>query len=789
MRDADELRQTGRIVRGMTPPLFAVSRDQQTGYRTIGDAVAAAPEGALITVWPGRYEENLVLSRTVTIRAHGGPGTVTLGSWQGSAVVSGAAGAKLDGLTIHGGDGDLPAVDVHNGQLTLDGCEITTRGWTAVLARESGSVAMRECRVTNPGGAGVMSTSSSPGVVEDCVIEELKTSAIVLAERGNLVVRRSVLRNGDGNGVYATGHAVGRVEDCEIYAVGKPAVALADDSGPSLLRVRVRDCADAGFHLTTRTRTTVRDCSVTGVAGTGMVVGDGADPLVTSLRVTRAEAGGIRVGGRSRGVFENCEITDCGGAGVAVGGASRPDFRHTTVRDGHGVVLAEGSTAEFDRLDVLDVRGPAVEVHSEARPVLRKLLVSGCGGDAVRVGGRAQGRFDQVEIVDAGGAGVRVDEGAAPTFGEVRTTRTAGPGVHVADGSVALRDSVLAETEEPGAVVEPNGELALVRVEVKDCGGAGVRVDEGGRLRLEHCRVNGEPVTGDRVSHQVPVRAAEVRAPAQKTVEATEDALVELHGLTGLAGVKQDVTALVNLNKMARRRTELGLPAPPMSRHLVFAGSPGTGKTTVARLYGSVLAELGVLRQGHLVEVARADLVAQYVGATAIKTTEAVTKALGGVLFIDEAYTLSASTAGSGPDFGQEAIDTLVKLMEDHRDDLVVIAAGYSEQMSGFLSSNPGLASRFTRTITFADYTSAELVTIVGQIADKHGYLLADDTRAALTGYFDALPRGADFGNGRTARKTFEAMIDRQATRLADLAEVSVAELTDLRPEDLDVTG
>jgi SpoVK/Ycf46/Vps4 family AAA+-type ATPase len=259
----------------------------------------------------------------------------------------------------------------------------------------------------------------------------------------------------------------------------------------------------------------------------------------------------------------------------------------------------------------------------------------------------------------------------------------------------------------------------------------------------------------------------------------------ELAGLIGLAGVKREVCTLVNLNRLARRRQEVGLPAPPMSRHLVFAGAPGTGKTTVARLYGGILADLGALRDGHLVEVSRADLVAQIVGGTAIKTTETFTRALGGVLFIDEAYTLSAQEKGSGPDFGREALDTLVKLMEDHRDDIVVIAAGYSHEMRGFLSSNPGLASRFTRTIEFDNYRTDELVTIVSQHARSSGYECRPDTVARLVEVFDAVHRDGAFGNGRYARQVLMAMITRQAGRLATLGTPDLADLRTLLPADV----
>ena len=243
----------------------------------------------------------------------------------------------------------------------------------------------------------------------------------------------------------------------------------------------------------------------------------------------------------------------------------------------------------------------------------------------------------------------------------------------------------------------------------------------------------------------------------------------------------------MNLNLMAKRRQEAGLSAPPMARHLVFAGAPGTGKTTVARLYGAILADLGVLRSGHLVEVARADLVAQIIGGTAIKTTEVFNTALGGVLFIDEAYTLSAGQGGgTGPDFGREAIDTLLKLMEDHREDVVVIAAGYSQQMSEFLQANPGLESRFSRTIEFENYTPAELVTIVGLHCRRHDYRLDEVAAQVLHDYFERIPKDGTFGNGRTARKVFEVMADHQATRLAMAERVTASDMTLLLAEDFD---
>ena len=266
--------------------------------------------------------------------------------------------------------------------------------------------------------------------------------------------------------------------------------------------------------------------------------------------------------------------------------------------------------------------------------------------------------------------------------------------------------------------------------------------------------------------------------------EDIEDLKKELHGYIGLDLIKEEVDSLINWIEICKARKEHGLPTPDLSLHMVFSGNPGTGKTMVARLMSRIYKSLGVLSKGHLIEVDRSGLVAGYVGQTAIKTSEVIEKAMGGVLFIDEAYALS--NRGS-TDYGMEAIDALLKAMEDHRDDLVVIVAGYTELMKEFVQSNPGLESRFNRFMHFPDYTVEEMTGIFNMRCEKSGYTLEDAAWDTLKEILERESQDVEgFGNARGVRNLFEKAIAAQADRLAlGKEEINKDTLMCLKAEDL----
>ena len=264
------------------------------------------------------------------------------------------------------------------------------------------------------------------------------------------------------------------------------------------------------------------------------------------------------------------------------------------------------------------------------------------------------------------------------------------------------------------------------------------------------------------------------------------DPYKELDELIGLGSVKEEVRSLANFVKLQKQREAQGLKTAKVSYHLVFYGSPGTGKTTVARIVGRIYKDLGVLKKGHTVETDRAGLVGEYVGKTGPKTDTVIMKALDGILFIDEAYSL-VPEGGGGNDYGQEAISTILKRMEDYRDRLVVIVAGYKDEMQRFIDSNPGLQSRFNRYIDFPDYTGQELTDIFKMYMKKNQYTLNDSTEAYLRTRFDIVVEKKDrnFGNARYARNVFEKSIQAQANRLAGQTNLSKDQLTEIVISDL----
>lgn len=790
---------------------------RRTGeYASLAAALEAAADGDVLTVAPGTYRENLVVQRAVTLRGpEGAPGSVRIAPLDGVPLTV-RSSAVVQDLHVEGQDAAAPALLVEEGTPELADIRIVTRSAAGIEVRGGARPTVRRCTVDNPAGIGIAVLDGAGGVFEECEIvaagqsgvsvrggahprlERCRvhhTSGAGLAATGENSALEAVgceIYEVRGSGVQITGRATAHLTDCDVHRTTGDGVTLDTDAVLTLADCRIHDIPENAVDLRSRsvltlTRTTVRQFGRNGLSVWDP--GTRVDANQCEIFDSTGDYPAVWISDGATAVLDSCRVHDVPDALFVLDRGSRADVVDSDISQvrNTAVSVSDGATAQLDDCRIRDAATGAwfrdhgsggtlnnctvdatqtgVIVTKGADPTIERCTVDSPAEAGFYVSAGGRGSFLNCRVTGSGGYGFHVIDGCRTTLKKCRTERCARGGYEFADAPDAAAGAgpVVEDctSDESGSPTPPAARETVVQTESGSPGLLGT-------------------IPGQRVTEpELPTVPAEPERPSRTS----KAVLGELDALVGLDSVKREVRALTDMIEVGRRRQEAGLKAASVKRHLVFTGSPGTGKTTVARLYGEILASLGVLEKGHLVEVSRVDLVGEHIGSTAIRTQEAFDKARGGVLFIDEAYALSPED--SGRDFGKEAIDTLVKLMEDHRESVVVIVAGYTAEMERFLSVNPGVASRFSRTITFSDYNPEELLSIVEQQAEEHEYRLAPGAPEALLKYFTVLPKGPAFGNGRTARQTFEAMVERHASRVAQVDDPTKDDLTLLYAEDL----
>jgi nitrous oxidase accessory protein NosD len=679
-------------------------------------------------------------------------------------IITGNAGA--DALPA---GSDAPAADVPAGGETPAG------GPSARASSAGGEygVALHRCEIARTAKEGVHVAGQAVASLLSCRISDVRAAGVVVGGTGRVRLDDTTTADTSGTGLAARGAARVEIRRGGFLRSGANGVYASETAQLTLVGCAVTDAAYTAVHVGGTSRMTIRDCEIRGTPEHGLQVTDEAMLTAEDIRIEDARSCGLAADGGDLAA-RGCRISNVG-TGISIATEHRPliDGCHVSSCTGLGLDIGAGTTAL-----VVDTR------------------ITGTGAAGVFVRERASAWLSDCSITDTKGTGLVVQARAKPRVRGGSIARTAKNGVYFADGAAGrIEDCDISATGFPAVYVgsEATPLLRGCRIHGTD---EDLKLADDAAPVFESCRAEDvkvstlpaaghdtEPVPTAMVAGAEEPASPAGSGPPDPAPESLAEVLAELNNLVGLEGVKQDVQTLVNVMQMVRRRTEAGLAPPPLSRHLVFAGNSGTGKTTVARLYGRILAAVGLLSHGHLVETDRGMLVGEYVGHTAPKTTAVFRRALGGVLFIDEAYALTPG--GQSADYGKEAIATLVKLMEDHREEVVVIVAGYPDEMERFVAANPGLASRFTRTLVFEDYDGTELVRIVEWNARRHEYELPEETRAALLEYFTSMTRDDRFGNGRTARQTFQRMTEKHAQRLVNLVGPTTEDLMTLLPEDL----
>ncbi|MGD9482543.1 right-handed parallel beta-helix repeat-containing protein [Streptomyces sp. TRM70308] len=795
---------------------------RRTGdYASLAAALEAAGDGDVLTVAPGTYRENLVLDRAVTLRGpeRAGAGSVRLSPPDGVPLTVRSSAVVRD-LQIEGQDQAAPAVLVEAGAPELSALRVVTRSAAGVEVRGGARPTVRGCTVDNPAGIGFALSGGAGGLFEGC--------EVVAAGQAGFAVRDAAQPRLDGcrvhhaggaglalsgtgtaveavgcefyevrgAGVHVSARAAAQLTDCQVHRTSADGVTLDTDAVLTLTDCHVHDVPENAVDLRSRSVLTLVRSTVSRFGRNGLSVwdpGTRVDANRCEIHDSTGDYPAVWVSDGATAVLDACRVHTVPDALFVLDRGSRADVVDSDLTQirGTAVSVSDGGTVELDDCRVreaatgawfrdhgsggtlagctIDATSTGVIVTKGADPVVERCTVTGPAEAGFYVSAEGRGTFTQCRVTGSRGYGFHVIDGCRATLRRCRTERCARGGYEFAEEGPSAQECTSDETAVPAAP-EPAPSAPA--------SGPGLLAplpDPAAPAVAAPPRPAAVPAAAG--------AAQETAEPERPVARPAREVLGELDALVGLEDVKREVRALIDMIEVGRRRQRAGLKAASARRHLVFTGSPGTGKTTVARLYGEILHSLEVLERGHLVEVSRVDLVGEHIGSTALRTQEAFGRARGGVLFIDEAYALSPED--SGRDFGREAIDTLVKLMEDHRDEVVVIVAGYTAEMERFLSANPGVASRFSRTITFGDYAPEELLSIVEQQAEEHEYHLGDGTAEALLKHFAAIPRGPSFGNGRTARQTFEAMVERHAGRVARLADPGTRELTLLYAQDI----
>ncbi|MGF1430465.1 right-handed parallel beta-helix repeat-containing protein [Kitasatospora sp. LaBMicrA B282] len=812
-------------------------------YQTLAEALAAAEPGDTVTVRPGVFKENVLLDKAVTVLPAEGPGTVRIDPPTGVPLTVTAAATVRD-LVIEGFHSSAAAVKVTGPQAgaTLIGLRVDTHGAVGIEVADQATARLTGCTVSNPSGLGLRLRGGATARIEECEVAEAGQAGLAVLEGSHAELRRCRLHHAvgagllltdpgsraeltgcelyeiKGSGVLAEARAVGVLTDCAVHRVTGNGLTLDTEAELQLVDCRLHDLPENAADLRDRSTLTLERSTVRSFGRGALSVWDSGTRVRATGCAIEASTGdypAIWVSDGAQLELADCTLHDLPDALFVLDRDSRATAVDTSFSEirSSAVSVSSGATVTLERCKVRDAGtglwfrdhgsgglltdceisevATGVIVTKGADPVLRDCVVRGSAEAAVYVSAQGRGSFEDCRAVQGKGFGFHVIDGCRTVLTRCRAEQNGRAGFEFSEPGPVVEACTSDDVPPPAPPAPLSPGRPAPALPPPSLPPLPALPPLAGRAPLA-------ALPSPTATETLPTpRTAMAPAPTGPPPPAlpqiapipdcrpAEEALAELDELIGLATVKQEVRTLIDLISVGRRRRQAGLKAPSLRRHLVFTGSPGTGKTTVARLYGEILAALGVLQRGHLVEVARVDLVGEHIGSTALRTQAAFEQARGGVLFIDEAYTLAPEDGAR--DFGREAIDTLVKLMEDHRDAVVVIVAGYTAEMERFLSANPGVSSRFSRTITFPDYTDAELLEIARTQCVEHEYQLAAATAEALLGHFATLQRGPTFGNGRTARQVFETMVERHAMRVAQLPDPSTEDLQLLVPADLPV--
>ena len=704
------------------PLELVVSKKRWSYFQTISQALALACNGTTIRVKPGLYKENIIINKPVKIVGDGsakdvaieGLGTSCLQMQTTEAIVK---NVSLLAKRTSVGDNFQCVISINEGNLVLENCFITTSVGVGVKVENSGTIILKKSKVYGGPDAGIKFDRGASGIVEDCQIYNHRLSNIIVSHGSEAIIRRCQIHDSEKSGIWIAENSKVIVEECNIFANAYPGIGITSEAKSKILKCKIYNGTN-GILITNGGQGLIENCEIYGNTYPGIAITSGSNPVVKRCKIYNG-TNGISIAENGQGLIENCEIY--------------------------------GNTY------------PGVAINSGGNPVIKKCQIYGGKSYGILVTDKGQGIIDSCEIYDNKDKGISITSEADPTiincniYGEKQ-------GIAIAEKGKGLIENCSVFANKAGGIsITLEADPVIKKSKIYDNKGNGISVKDNGKGVIEDCEIVGNADLAISLDSQDNTIVKNCKVQNGKSLNIL---LQELDSLVGLSSVKQVVKEIVDTEIANQRLRTVGMKVDQTeTRHMVFIGNPGTGKTTVASLMGEIFKELGVLKKGQFVEVRRDLLVGQYQGHTAKLTAAAVRSALDGILFVDEAYAL---IQGENDEYGREAVNTLISLMENYRQRTIVIFAGYAPQMRQLINSNPGLESRIAYQIEFSDYTGDEMQQIFLSMCENSGWICSPDLSDYLVQVFANIytSRDENFANARNVRNLFEAMVRRLKSRI-----------------------
>lgn len=779
-------------------------------YHVITDTIKKAPSGSIIEIMPNVYYETLFINKAITLRGleDDNGNKVRIFPKETAAVVLSSHDIHIENILFNGvKEIDYPLIDIFSGHVVIRNCAIEGMGWSALMSRGTSSAVLHNVLFNNKKGSAIYAMEASSLDINNSMISNISISGIIITQKSSVTITNTNINNINGHCAYIKNNGEFSINNSILDSVNNHMVAVTDNgvlhikslkasnakknvlylnssNNINIDTLSIDHCESNAIEIINSSKVAIKNIVMNDIFGMAFLVSNKSYLLITDTVITNVKDSGIYIKENASVICKNIKFDDILEYAIVGIVNVRLQLNNISIINSGNGFLVNNSILKCEKLFISHVTNGFV-VESKSDLLIKN---SELNNNILCISSVNDSNFE------IHGVSITNSKNAI-----------------LIDGSKCnILESDIYNLEKDAITAKGNAVLQINKSRIRQCSENGIVLNDKSILDISNSEleyINNYAIYNNThidITHNNVVFSNNQKGNIlNSTIDSGKKNLIvdgkedenkqltllmdKLNGLIGLHSVKLEVAMMTNLLKLGKMRSKIGLPSPPMNRHLVFTGNPGTGKTTIARLYASILFALSVLDKGQFIEVSRLDLVANIVGGTAIKTDKEFKRALGGVFFIDEAYALS-SASGISNDFGKEAIDTLVKLMEDYRNEVVVIVAGYSTEMRQFLNSNPGLSSRFNKVIHFDDYSNEEMVTIVESMCKEHQYELHENARTSLIAYFDQYHRDKNFGNARLARKVFETMISNHAYRVGVLNNPTLHELTNILPDDIPST-